>query len=63
MFSNINEVQVANPYIAYSALLMAGIDGIENKIDPTLEGYGPYDVNVFDLPEESEIKSKYYQDL
>jgi glutamine synthetase len=47
-----------NPYVAYSALLMAGIDGILNKIDPTAEGFGPYDVNVFDLPEEERNKIK-----
>lgn len=46
----------ANPYMAYAALLMAGIDGIVNKIDPTKEGFGPYDVNVFDLPEEERKK-------
>lgn len=42
----------ANPYLAYTALLMAGLDGVINKIDPTKEGFGPYDVNIFDLPEE-----------
>lgn len=47
-----------NPYLAYTALLMAGIDGIINKIDPVKEGYGPYDVNVFDLPEEQRNKIK-----
>jgi len=38
----------ANPYLALSAMLMAGIDGIENRIDPTAEGFGPFDSNVFD---------------
>jgi glutamine synthetase len=38
----------ANPYLAFSALLMAGLDGIQNRIDP---GH-PLDVDVFELPEE-----------
>ena len=42
-----------NIYLASSALLMAGIDGILNKIDPRAEGMGPYDMNIDKLsPEE-----------
>lgn len=39
----------ANPYIAFSAMLMAGLDGIENRIDPGQ----PLDKDIYDLgPEE-----------
>jgi len=38
----------ANPYLAYAAMLMAGIDGIENKIHPG----DPMDKNLYDLPPE-----------
>jgi glutamine synthetase len=38
---------MANPYLAFSALMMAGLDGIRNKIDPG----PPVDQNLFDLPE------------
>ncbi len=38
-----------NPYLAYAALLMAGLDGIENKIDPG----EPLDRDIYDMsPEE-----------
>ena len=38
-----------NPYLAFSAMLMAGLDGIINKIDPG----EPLDRNIYDLaPEE-----------
>ncbi len=37
-----------NPYLAFSALLMAGLDGIQNKIDPG----DPLDKDIYDLPPE-----------
>jgi glutamine synthetase len=46
-----------NYYLAMSALLMAGLDGIKNKIKPTKEnGYGPFDDNVFAWSEEKQAK-------
>jgi glutamine synthetase len=38
----------ANPYLAFAALLMAGLDGITNKIDPG----EAMDKNLYDLPAE-----------
>jgi glutamine synthetase len=37
-----------NPYLAFSAMLMAGLDGILNKLDPG----EPLDKNLYDLPAE-----------
>lgn len=45
-----------NPYYAYSAILMAGLDGIKNKIDPEANGWGPFDYNLYDLSEEEKAK-------
>ena len=46
-----------NYYLAMSALLMAGLDGIKNKIMPTPEnGYGPFDDNVFKWSDEEQAK-------
>lgn len=47
-----------NPYTAMAAMLMAGIDGILNQIDPTAQGFGPIDVNIFSLPEEERAHIK-----
>lgn len=35
----------SNPYLAFSGILMAGLDGIKNKIDPS----EPMDINLFEL--------------
>lgn len=49
----------ANPYLAFSALLMAGLDGIRRQIDPSEHGYGPVDRNLYHMSKEelSEIRS------
>jgi len=47
-----------NPYYAFAAILMAGLDGVKNKIDPVAEGNGPYDFNLYDLSEEEQAKIK-----
>ena len=48
----------ANPYICYTAILMAAIDGIKSKINPGAEGFGPYDKNMYKLTEEEKKKVK-----
>ena len=47
-----------NPYYAFAAILMAGLDGILNKIDPVAEGNGPYDFNLYELSDEDKKKIK-----
>ena len=44
----------ANGYLAFSAMLMAGLDGIKNRIDPG----EPMDKNLYDLPPEEQSKVK-----
>ncbi|MEM8547449.1 MAG: type I glutamate--ammonia ligase, partial [Pseudomonadota bacterium] len=41
---------MANPYFCFAAMLMAGLDGIKNKIDPG----EPADKDLYDLPPEEE---------
>jgi glutamine synthetase len=43
---------IANPYLAFSALMMAGLDGVQNKIHPG----DPADKNLYDLPPEEDAK-------
>ncbi len=41
-----------NPYLAFSAMLLAGLDGVQNKIHPG----DPMDKNLYDLPPEEAAK-------
>ncbi len=42
----------ANPYLAFAAMLMAGLDGVQNKMDPG----EPLDKNIYDLPPQEAKK-------
>ena len=42
----------ANPYLAFAALLLAGLDGIENKIEPG----EPHDMDIYHLSAEEHAK-------
>ena len=42
----------ANAYLAFAAMLMAGLDGVQNKLDPG----EPLDKNIYDLPPEESKK-------
>ncbi|MDO4637514.1 MAG: type I glutamate--ammonia ligase [Lautropia sp.] len=42
----------ANPYLAFAALLMAGLDGVQNRIHPG----DPAEKNLYDLPPEEDAK-------
>ena len=53
-----NPDATCNPYFCYAAILMAGLDGIKNQIDPHENGWGPYDMNLYNLPEEEKKKLK-----
>jgi glutamine synthetase len=43
---------MANPYLAFAAMAMAGLDGIQNKIHPG----EPADKNLYDLPPEENAR-------
>jgi glutamine synthetase len=45
---------LANPYLAFAAMTMAGLDGIRNKIDPG----EPMDVDLYELPPEEAARVK-----
>ena len=51
-----NPDATCNPYLCYAAILMAGLDGVKNQIDPHANGWGPYDMNLYSLSDEEKAK-------
>ncbi len=47
-----------NPYLAMAAQLMAGLDGIRRKIDPTAAGFGPINDDIFSWTPEKRATIK-----
>ncbi|MFZ5815621.1 MAG: type I glutamate--ammonia ligase [Bacillota bacterium] len=47
---------MANPYLAFAAQLMAGLDGIRRQIDPIKAGYGPIDKDIYHLSDEEKAQ-------
>jgi len=48
-----------NSYLTYAALLMAGLDGLENSIDPIEQGFGPIDKNIYELSKEEQASLEF----
>ena len=42
---------IGNPYVTLAAIVVAMADGIERRMAPEELGFGPFDTNVYDLPE------------
>ena len=54
---NKTSLQLGQGYDAVDQnFLMAGLDGVKNKIDPHENGWGPYDFNLYHLSEEEKAK-------
>ncbi len=51
-----NPDATCNPYLTFAAILMAGLDGVINRIDPKEHNWGPFDFNLYKLSEEEKAK-------
>jgi glutamine synthetase len=49
---------IGNPYLTLATVVAAMADGIEKKMSPKEHGFGPFDVNVYTLPEEEQARMK-----
>lgn len=49
----------ANPYLCFSAMLMAGLDGVKRKLDPVKLGFGPLEKSGYELSESESKKVEF----
>ncbi|MBI3366023.1 type I glutamate--ammonia ligase [Candidatus Roizmanbacteria bacterium] len=49
----------ANPYLCFSAILMAGLDGVKRKIDPIKKGFGPLEKSGYELSKEEKAQTTF----
>jgi len=47
---------MCNPYYAFAAILMAGLDGVKKEIDPTKHNWGPFDFDLYGLSDEEKAQ-------
>ena len=52
----------ANPYLVLAGLVMAGVWGIKNGIDPQAAGFGPLDRNIYQLAPHEKANLQYLPD-
>ena len=43
-------------FVPGELVMAAGLDGIENRIDPSANGWGPYDYNLYELSSEQQAR-------
>jgi len=48
-----------NPYLWFSAMVLAGLDGVKRKLDPVKLGYGPLEKSGYELSPEDQKKLKF----
>ncbi|HQG04210.1 MAG TPA: type I glutamate--ammonia ligase [Thermoleophilia bacterium] len=49
---------IGNPYLTLATVIAAMADGIEKRMSPKELGFGPFDVNVYTLPEAEQVAMK-----
>ena len=52
-----------NPYLSFAAQLVAGIDGVKNKLDPIKLGFGPFDDNIWERKDVAQTPKSLFETL